>query len=275
MRNMLLATMPLGGGAAPAWDPATDNLSLWLRTDSVTGTASTLSWASKASAGTSGAASALNHSTGYGDTVVQPSTALNGHSSVLWGGAYPLLEGIDGVRALLGAGDSTPASYTAAYVMRPLTSNAYTLSGGKVDWGNPGVFASAGGNLTHAIMDDGGTCKVGVRHYNDDTATSGGTSPAVWPGGFGAWGLMWVSYTSGGNIRIRINGTDYIDDPIESNQGPTWSDAITHMGTMGGGASVATFELVELMIFPGQALAGAALTLREQGYFKTRYSLGL
>jgi hypothetical protein len=180
------------------------------------------------------------------------------------------------VRALLGAGDSTPASYTAAYVMRPLTSNAYTLSGGKVDWGNPGVFASAGGNLTHVIMSDAGTCKVGVHHRNEDTATGGGSSPATWPGGFGAWGLMWVSYTSGGNVRVRINGTNLTDDTIVTNQGPTWSDAITHMGTMGGGAFVATFELVELMIFPGQALSAGQMATREAGYFDPRYpSLGL
>ena len=264
-------------GAAPAaHDPATDNLSLWLRTDSVSGTGATLSWASKASAGSSGSATALNHNTGYGDTVEQPSTSLDGFASVLWTGANPLLESTDGARITLGAGDSTPASYTVAYVLQPLSSNAYALSGGKVDWGNPGVFASAGGNLTHAIMDDGGTCKVGVRHYNDDTATAGGTTPFTWPGGFGAWGLMWVSYTSGGNVRIRVNGTDYTDESIVSNQGPTWSDAIIYMGTMGGGAFVTTFRLVELMVFPGQALTGTAITDREAGYFATLYpSLGL
>lgn len=277
MRNMLLATMPLGGGAAPAWDPATDNLSLWLRTDSVTGTASTLSWASKASAGTSGAAAALNHNTGYGDTVLQPSTAINGHSSVLWDAPYPLLESVDKVRALLGAGDSTPASYTVAYVIRPLTSGTYGLDGGgKVSAANPTVWGDPYGYLNHAIMDDDDTCKVGVHHQNEDAVTDGGTTPATWPGGFGAWGLMWVSYTSGGNVRIRINGVDLVDETIVTNQGPAVTDQISYMGTLGGGAYVATFELVELMIFPGQALAGAALTLREQGYFKTRYpSLGL
>lgn len=263
--------------AAASHDPATDNLSLWLRTDSVTGTASTLSWASKASAGTSGGASACNHNTGYGDTVEQPSTSLDGFASVLWTGAYPLLESTDKVRALLGAGDSTPASYTVAYVIQPLASNTYGLDGGgKVASTNPTIWGDPYGYLTHAIMSDGGTCKVGVHHQNEDAVTDGGTTPATWPGGFGAWGLMWVSYTSGGNVRVRINGTNLTDESIVANQGPTGTDQIIYMGTLGGGGYVPEFRMVEMMIFPGQALTGGDLTTREQGYFKTRYpSLGL
>lgn len=277
MRNMLLATMPLGGGAAPAWDPATDNLSLWLRTDSVTGTTSTLSWASKASAGASGSAAACNHSTGYGDTVEQPSTSLDGLASVIWTGAYPLLESTDKVRALLGAGDSTPASYTVAYVIQPLASNTYGLDGGgKVAATNPTIWGDPYGYLTHAIMSDGGTCRVGVHHQNEDAVTDGGTTPATWPGGFGAWGLMWVSYTSGGNVRVRVNGTNLTDEAIVTNQGPTGTDQIVYMGTLGGGAYVPEFRMVEMMIWPGQALTGTSLTDREAGYFATRYpSLGL
>jgi hypothetical protein len=277
MRNMLLATMPLGAGGAPAHDPATDNLSVWLRSDSVSGTGATLAWASKASAGSSGSAAAYNHNTGYGDTVTQPSTALDGHDSVLWGAPYPLLESVDHVRGLLGAGDSTPASYTVAYVVQPVSSNTYGLDGGgKVAATNPTIFGDPYGYLTHAIMSDAGTCKVGVHHQNEDAATDGGTTPATWPGGFGAWGLMWVSYTSGGNVRIRINGVDLVDEAIVTNQGPTGTDQVVYMGTLGGGGYVAEFRLVELMIFPGQALTGAALTTREAGYFATRYpSLGL
>ena len=263
--------------AAAAHDPATDNLSLWLRTDSVTGTTSTLSWASKASAGTSGSAAPMVHDTGYGDTVEQPSTSLDGHGSVLWTGAYPALNTVDLTRALLGAGNSTPASYTAAYVMQPVASNQYVLDGGgKVDVGNPCVFADLYGNLAHVIMSDAGTCKVGVHHYNEDTVVAGGSTPATWPGGFGAWGLMWVSYTSGGNVRVRINGTNLTDEAIVTNQGPSGTDAAGWMGSLGGGAAVPEFRLVEMMLFPGQALTGTDLTTREQGYFKTRYpSLGL
>lgn len=263
--------------AAAAHNPATDNLSLWLRTDSVTGTTSTLSWASRASAGTSGSAAPMVHDTGYGDTVEQPSTSLDGYASVLWTGAYPALNTVDLTRTLLGAGDSTPASYTAAYVMQPVASNQYVLDGGgKVDVGNPCVFADLYGNLAHVIMSDGGTCKVGVHHYNEDAVTAGGSTPATWPGGFGAWGLMWVSYTSGGNVRVRINGTNLTDETIVTNQGPTGTDAAGWMGSLGGGAAVPEFRLVEMMLFPGQALTGSDLTTREQGYFKTRYpSLGL
>lgn len=263
--------------AAAVHNPATDNLSLWLRTDSVTGTTSTLSWASKASAGTSGSASAMVHDTGYGDTVEQPSTSLSGYASVLWTGAYPALSTANLTRALLGAGDSTPASYTAAYVMQPVASNQYVLDGGgKVDVGNPGVFADLYGNFAHVIMSDGGTCKVGVHHANADAATAGGTTPATWPGGFGAWGLMWVSYTSGGNVRIRINATNLVDEAIVTNQGSTATDPAAWMGSLAGGAAVPEFRLVEMMLWPGQALSAGQISTREQGYFRTRYpALGL
>lgn len=273
MRNMLLATMPLG---VAAHDPATDNLSLWLRTDSVTGSGATLSWASKASAGTSGSAAPMVHDTGYGDTVTQPSTALDGFASVIWTGAYPLLTSTDLVRALLGAGNSAPASYTVAYVVQPRASNQYILGGGKVDAGNPTLLGNASGTLSHAIMSDAGTCKFGVYHVNADAVTSGGTTPFAWPGNFGAWGLVWVSYTSGGNVRVRVNGTNYVDESIVAFQGPTAGDTAAWMGSQSGGASVPDFRMVEMMIFPGQALTGAALTTREAGYFATRYpSLGL
>lgn len=266
-----------GGAASPppaSHDPATDNMSLWLRTDSVSGTGATLAWASKASAGASGSAAAFNHNTGYGDTVEQPSTALNGYASVYWAGAYPVLESTDTTRAKLGAGDSTPASYTAAYVMQPLASSGYALDGGgKVDVGNPGVFGAADSGLVHAIMSDAGTCKVGVHHTNEDAVTAGGTTPATWPGGFGAWGLMWVSYTSGGNVRIRINGVDLVNEAIVANQGPAGTDQIIYMGTLGGGAYVPEMRVVEVMIFPGQALDAAAMAAREDGYFATRYPL--
>ena len=264
-------------GAAATHDPATDNLSLWLRSDSVTGTTSTLSWASKASAGSSGSAAPMDHSPGYDDLVAQPSTALDGYDSVLWSGLYPLLLSTDPMRAMLGAGDSTPASYTVAYVVQPLASNSYALDGGgKTDWGNPGFLAAADAAPSHAIMSDGGTAKFGVHHYNADTVTSDGTTPVTWPGGFGAWGLLWVSYTSGGNIRIRINGSDLLDAAIATSQGPSAGDYPAYMGSLGGGAYVAEFRLVEVQVFPGQALTGAALTTREAGYFATRYpSLGL
>ena len=268
-------------GAAAAHDPATDNLSLWIRSDSVTGTLATLSAASKASAGSSGSAAPMDHDLSYGDLVEHPSTALDGHNSVLWVGIYPRLLSTAKVHALLGIGDSAPASYTVAYVVQPLASNRYGLDGGgQVAATNPTIFGDPYGYLTHAIMDDGGTCKIGVHHQNEDAIypdpAEGGTTPAAWPGGFGAWGLMWVSYTSGGNVRIRVNGTDLVNEAIVMHQGPSAGDQVAVMGTLGFGGYVAEFRLVEMMIFPGQALTGASLTTREQGYFKTRYpALGL
>ena len=266
-----------GSGAAAPHDPATDNLSLWLRSpDSVSGTLGTLLWASKASAGTSGAAAAFSHNTGYGDLVEQPSTAIDGYTSVFWRGANPLLESVDKVRALLGAGDSTPASYTVAYVVQPVASNTYGLNAGKTYNTNAAFYGDPSGFVTHAIMDDAGTCKVGVFHYNEDTAAGDGTTPVIWPGGFTAWGLMWIIYTSGGNAKIRINATDLVDELIPPAQGPSAADAIAYMGTLGGGGYIPSFRLAEMMIFSGQALSGAQIIAREQGYFKARYpSLGL
>lgn len=264
--------------AAAAHDPATDNLSLWLRTDSVSGTGATLAWASKASAGSSGSAAPMLHETSYGDTVEQPSTALDGHDSVLWTGTYPLLTSADYLRtALLGAGDSTPASYTAAYVVQLLASNTYAITGGgKVDVGNPTLLGNYYGEFAHAIMSDGGTAKFGVYHYNQDTATGGGTTPFAWPGGFGGWGLAWVSYTSGGNVRVRVNGVDMVDESIVPFQGPTGTDYTAYMGSMSGGSAAPEFRMVEAMVFPGQALSTPDMVTREQGYFKTRYpTLGL
>ena len=77
-------------------------------------------------------------------------------------------------------------------------------------------------------------------------------------------------------MRIRINGVDLVNEAIVTNQGPAWTDQIIYMGTLGGGAYVPEMRVVEVMVFPGQALTGSALTTREQGYFKTRYpALGL
>ena len=266
-----------GSAAAAPHDPATDNLSLWLRTDSVSGTGATLAWASKASAGSSGGAAAMNHNTGYGDTVEQPSTTLDGHASVLWAGANPLLESVDLVRGLLGGGDSVGASYTAAYVIQPLASNTFGLTGGgKTGMTNPTVFGDPAGHVTHAIMSDAATCKFGVHHYDEDLASGDGTTPVVWPGGFTAWGLAWVIHTTGGTTKVRIQKADLSTDTIPSPKGPSAGDAIAYMGALGGGAYVPSFRLTELMLWPGQALSPAQIVAREQGYFKTRYpTLGL
>ncbi|MBL0197644.1 MAG: hypothetical protein IPQ09_26190 [Myxococcales bacterium] len=263
--------------AAASHDPATDNLSLWLRSDTLSGTGATFAWSSKASAGTSGAAATFNHSTGYGDLVEQPSTSLDGHASALWTGASPMIESADLTRSLLGAGDSVGASYTAAYVVQPLASNTYGLTGGgKTDGTNPTIFGSPTSVVVHAIMSDAGTCKVGVHHYDEDLASGDGTTPVVWPGGFGAWGLMWVVYTNGGNAKVRVQEADLANELIPAAKGPAAYDYVAYFGTLGGGAYVPSFRLVEMMIYPGQALSGAQMITREQGYFKTRYpSLGL
>lgn len=259
-------------------DPATDNLSLWLRSpDSVAGTAGTLLWSSKASAGSSGTASDYVHNLGYGDSVEQPSAALDGFTSVLWTGANPLLDSIDKVRALLGAGDSVAASYTVMYVIQPLASNTYGLNGyGRTDLTNPTIWGDPAGYVTHAIMSDAGICKIGVHHLNEDLMSGDGTTPVVWPGGFGTWRLLVIRYTSGGNVNIRINGSSLVDETVPANKGPSATDAVSYMGSLGSGAYVPSFRLAELMIYPGQALSDEQISARELGYFKARYpSLGL
>ncbi|MBL0198588.1 MAG: hypothetical protein IPQ09_31090 [Myxococcales bacterium] len=128
----------------------------------------------------------------------------------------------DKARTLLGAGDSTAASYTAAYVVQPISANVFGVDGGGKTTGlNSTIWGDAEGKLVHAFMDDGGTCKFGVHHTNADASTEGGTTPVVWPGGWGAWGLVWMSYTNGGNVRVRINGSNVSDETSAPTKAPS------------------------------------------------------
>lgn len=264
---------------AASHDPATDTLSLWLRGDSeLTGDLATLAWGSRASAGASGSASFL-HS--LSDECTQPGTSFDGTASVHFTGATPQLTGAELVRTtLLGGGDSVAASYTAAYVLQPLSATWHNEDGGGMySPSNAQIFGDSNNYVEHIISSDGGVCKFGATHYDAGTGY-GGTAPQVWPGGFGTWGLLWVRYTVSSTMFLRaktvgnaaVESTHAIIPPLDT----AASDTVGQMGAWGVGGYPLTMRIVEAMLWPGQALSAGQISTREQGYFKTRYpSLGL
>ena len=80
------AHMARGTTAPPIFNLATDNLSMWLRSESITGDLTTLVWNGTASAGTSGSHS-LTHDAVYGDQVTVAAAVLDGKSAVVYPGA--------------------------------------------------------------------------------------------------------------------------------------------------------------------------------------------
>lgn len=262
--------------AAVVHDPAADTLSLWLRSDDeLTGDLTTLAWGSRASAGASGAAAFLH---GGSDEVTQPGTAFDGLASVHFAGTAPRLDGAEQVHTtLLGGGDDVAASYTAAYVIQPLTAAAHAVDGGGLyTASNPTIMTDGAGNVGHVISSDGGTAKFGAFHYESGVGY-GGTSPVVWPGGFGTWGLLWFAWTAASTIKMRAKTVG--NAAVESTQSITqlkMPAASAGLGFLGAIMYGMTARLAEVMLWPGQALSPAQIASREQGYFKTRYpSLGL
>lgn len=264
-------------------DPAGDSLSVWLRSSEFSGSGITFDWPGKASAGTS-AANGFGHA--VANEVESPSTTFDGYASAYWhntAGQPQLDTTASGkmLRAdLLGQGDATSASYTACYVVQPVSSNRYDVSSGQTGLGNPGFLGEQAEYFLHAMMSDAGTCKVGVSHYDSVGATTGGTAPLVWPGGFGTWGLLWFSYTDGGTIYTRLktvgNAVVTATETIAIPRIPAAWATQAEIGSMGGGGDVGELRMVEMMVWAGQALSAAQIATREQGYFKARYpTLGL
>ena len=276
MRAPLFIHMPL---AAAPHDPATDTLSLWLRgDDELTGDLTTLAWGSRASAGASGSASFLHAGS---NEVTQPGTAFDGFTTVYFAGATPRLDGAEYVHTtLLGGGDDVAASYTAAYVIQPLSAAAHTVDGGGLYvpgfGGNPTILVDAGDVVGHIISSDGGTAKFGAYHYESGVGY-GATAPVVWPGGFGTWGLLWFVWTVASTMKMRVKTVG--SGAVESTQAIAqvkMPAAGAGLGFLGAIVLGITARVAEIMIWPGQALSGAQITAREQGYFKTRYpTLGL
>ena len=265
--------------AAASHDPASDTLSLWLRsTDELTGDLTTLAWGSRASAGASGSASFLHSGT---DEVTQPGTSFDGYASVHFASAAPQLVGAEMTRTtLLGGGDSTAASYTAAYVVQPIASAWHNVDGGGLyTAANAVILGDDSTYVGHVISGDGGVAKFGAFHYEAGVGYSG-TTPQTWPGGFGTWGLLWVRYTVSSTMFLRAKTVGNAAVEATLAIGPTVdtaaSDAVAKMGAYGAGGYPLTMRIVEAMLWPGQALSAGQITTREQGYFKARYpTLGL
>lgn len=274
--SLLAFGLPPGGSS---YDPGTSNLSVWLRGDGVTGTGATLSWAGRASSGTSSGTTFLHTGT-YDDEVISSSTQLDAKATVEWpvAGSYPQLVCSEAFRTgLLGQGDDAGASYTVGAVIQPLASNANGLSGGDTTASNAALLQDTGsyGRIASIHSD----AKIGVYHYDGVGAVGEGIPPVAWPGGFGAWGLLWIvfDYVSGttGTLRMRINGSDVATETLRVLRGSTGLDGTTTSGASGGGAHAAAFRLAELLVYPGQAFTGLQLATKET-YFAARYpSLGL
>lgn len=262
--------------AAASHDPATDTLSVWLRSSELTGTGLTLDWPGKASAGTSATNGFATDATG---DVSQPSTSLDSNASVLWSGAAPRLVSSALTRTtILGGGDSVGASYTVAYVLQPVSASAQFVDGGGLyTTTNAEIFGDrSGGWLRHIVSSDAGTCKVGAYHYEDGLGY-GGTTPMTWPGGFGTWGLLWMVYTLSSTLKIRIKTVGNVAaETTHAIPVPLGSAASDIAAEIGEPTLIHGMRMVEMMAFPGQALSAGQISTREQGYFKARYpTLGL
>lgn len=277
--------LSLQRSSAAPYDPAVDNLSLWLRSENLSGTGATLAWAGKASAGSS-AANGFGHA--VSDEVVLAAGFIDGYDAAYWQNTagQPRLDSVASGKLLrsdiLGQGDSVGASYTACYVGTPVSSNRYDLTGGtQTGLGNPAFLGEQAEFFSHAIMSDGGACKVGVSHYDATLAVTGGTTPMVWAGGFGVLGLMWVSYDLGaGTVTVRVktagNAGASLTESIPIPRIPVGWHAEAQIGSIGGGGDIGELYLAEAQVRPGVALSGAQMAAIEQGYFKARYpSLGL
>lgn len=268
-----------GGAPPPVYDPATANLSVWQRGDGVSGSGATLSWAGRASAGSS-ASSTFVHSATYDNEVIASGTTLDSKPTVEWpvAGNYPLLDCSRAPRtALLGQGDNTGASYTVAAVIQPLASNTNNLTSTKTNDMNPALLQDTGGYVRIGTIHS--TAKIGVYHLDGVSSVSEGIPPVAWPGGFGAWGLLWITfaYTSGttGTISVRINGVDQLSQSLRVLRGAIGADGTTVSGAGGGGAYDGAYRLAELLVYPGQSFSSAQLATMES-YFRARYpSLGL
>ena len=272
------AHMARGTTAPPIFNLATDNLSMWLRSESITGDLTTLVWNGTASAGTSGSHS-LTHDAVYGDQVTVAAAVLDGKSAVVYPGAaaYPRLTSSYSVRDdVLGAVEYEGHSYTLAIVLAPDSSSTGSAPGGFVDNQNPSIFDGEGaGYFSIPLLDIGGAPKVGVYHLDVDTVP-GGTPPIAWSPGWGGFGLLWVRYDHlTQTVRVRVNGVDVYTGSLVLSKGAGGAGGVAGGGTTGAGSFPLGLRVVELVAWPSQSLSGPEVTERET-YFASRFpSLGL
>lgn len=272
------AHMARGTTAPPIFDLATDNLSMWLRSEGITGDLTTLVWNGTASAGTS-ATHALDHYPGFGDEVTVEPLAIDGKTAVVFPGAglSPRLTSVYPVRDdILGALDYAGHSYTLAIVLSPESSSAGSAPGGFVDNQNPSIFDGEGqGYFALPLLDVGGDPKVGVYHLDANTV-AGGTPPVSWAPGWGSFGLLWVRYDHlTQTVRLRINGSNVHTGSLVLSLGASGAGGAAGAGTAGGGTFTLGLRIAELAAWPAQSLSDPQVIERET-YFASRFpSLGL
>ena len=263
-------------GAPPAHDLADDNLSLWLRSDGITGTGPTFNWAGEASTGSS-ASHSLSSYPAYDDEVESAAGAFDSFAAAVWpnSGNYPKISSSTDVKELLGAVDNVAHSYTVAVVLQPVSSSSGDLSLGRVTVNNPSIFDGLGSYFAIVLLDIGGAPFVGVYHYDVDLGPEG-TVPVAWTPGWGGWGLLLVSYNSTtSTITIRINGSVVHTGTLNPTRGVVALGGVACMGATGGGAYKLAMQSTEVAVWPDQCLDGASAELRET-YFADRYpSLGM
>lgn len=278
-------------GVAAPFDPATDNLSLWLRSDDAVngaGTYPNFRWPGRAAAsssapsGASSTAKGFVPRPGYADSVFRQSTVqLDSQDTVEWPTAapYPAVYDEDNLGRVdyfgpYVAHPSAPAtfdtsSYTIGLALQPLASNTNGQSGGNVTYANAAIIGGMSEYLSVLLLDDGGTAKFGITHY-DAVASALRPSPVfTWPGGFGAWGLLWISYeATTETLIVRVNGTTLYSGTLARTRQASFPGRVI-IGCSDGGTNKAKFRLAECM-FANQSRPALDLQTRET-YFHARY----
>lgn len=253
------------GGVAPLHDLSTDNLGLWLRGPSLTGTLTTLNWPGTASAGSS-ASHSMAHDPGYDDLVDTVSADIDSRKVARWNTAdpYPRLVSAANLRDdLLGATANTQHSYTVAAVVSLLSSSSGNLSTGKVNSMNPCLLTD-GSYCGITVLSVGGNPRIGVFHFDANLATEDGTTPIVWAPGWNAYAIMWVRYDAvSGLCKVRIDGSDVYSATLGYSRGAAGAGGVAFMGATGGGAYTLGMKVAELLTWPGQSLSDSELLARE------------
>ena len=216
----------------------------------------------------------------WGDLVhrdVGAPSGPDGSPAVVWDGVYPSVTEISAGPSYRNqvdwfgpyvsiAGEDT-YSYTIAMVLKPIaTSNSDTLqpsNGALVGGWGPTIAAYWRAHPQHQIqlIQIAGEPHVGVLHARESANDHSVSSPVLWPGGWGSWGLLVVTYDAESTeLNMRINGVDnvqYLGRPTR-----TTTDGRTIIGCTNNGSPRSEFALSELM-FCNTAWSPAELAARQ------------
>lgn len=222
-----------------------------------------VSWPGRASAGNSGLRTYVDAGVGYLPAPRQ-GTPLGSRSVMEFRSAdpYPALKSSPsfGCGELLGlVNTATPRSFTLAAVVQPLSGGVLKKTGAKVSASNPNIFGVAAlAGLFYGT--DGGVCKVGFVAYDDWSAFAyDGTTPIVWPGGYGAFGgIIAVCDGTANTVTIYINGNANAPQTVNLHRA---ANGVAEIGTIGGGTYSSHMGLRELYAFPRALTAADAARL--------------